>query len=141
MNIDLVRQKLSRTDQIRWDNAITRNNVTQAAAILVGAGFTNDAIEYCLQIGENTIAMDIAIQARQFDEAENLAKMSGNDLKLAEILVLKGDLEAAARLFTRLQQFERAAKLYVQLKMFEEAAVLYIKIDQFMNAVMCYQKA
>ena len=141
MNIDLVRQKLSRTDQIRWDNAITRNNVTQAAAILVGAGFTNDAIEYCLQSGENTIAMDIAIQARQFDEAENLAKMSGNDLKLAEILVLKGDLEAAARLFTRLQQFERAAKLYVQLKMFEEAAVLYIKIDQFMNAVMCYQKA
>lgn len=138
---DKIRNRLSADDQIRWDLAVKRNNLAQAVGVLVGANLIREAIGFCNENDDPNMAIDLAIQAREYEHAEAIAVKSNNALKQAEILLLKGQTERAAECFVKLKQYAKAAKLFMQIKSYEKAGQYYEKARRFMDATMCYQKA
>ncbi|MBQ8036374.1 MAG: hypothetical protein IJ268_05215, partial [Proteobacteria bacterium] len=114
MNINSLSLKLSPSDQKRWETAVARNQIDNAAKILADAGFPMEAIEFCKAKNACNTAIGIAMSNRFFDEAEILCRKTKNIPKLAEVLMQKGDLEHAAEIYEALSQFSNAAMCYLR---------------------------
>ena len=76
INNDKIRNRLSSDDQARWDLAIKRNSLSQAVGILVNANLVKEAIGFCEENDDYSMALDLAMQAKEYDHAEAIAEWS-----------------------------------------------------------------
>ncbi|MBR4984337.1 MAG: protein kinase [Proteobacteria bacterium] len=114
MNINTYSQKLSPNDFKRWETAVDKNQIDNAARILVEAGLISEAIEFCKTKNAPNTAIGIALANKMYDEAEILCHKTKNLPKLAEVLIQRGDLERAAEVYISLSQFSNAAMCYLR---------------------------
>lgn len=141
MTLNRLKTYLEPTDQKHWNTAIENENYPQAATILTQAGFIQEAIDFCLEFACIELAVEIAIKDNRLDMAEKLCRDHHMHSQLANVMVLKGEYETAAKLYAELNQYEKAAKLYFHCEQYAKAAPLYAQIHKYKNAAMCYQKA
>lgn len=141
MNIAEYANKLVPAVQKSFEQAVKQENIHLAASILVDEGLSDDAIQFCADSGNVMDAVDIAINCKKFDTAEKICRDHHEQKKLSEILLKKGDYDAAADILIELQNYDAAAKIYFNAKKFDMAAQLYETAGMFMNATMCYQKS
>ncbi|MBQ9395367.1 MAG: hypothetical protein IJU23_07610, partial [Proteobacteria bacterium] len=141
MNVAEYTNKLSPAVKESFEEAVSQENINLAASILVDEGFSDDAIQLCVEHGNVMDAVDLAVLCKKLDTAEKICREHHEQKKLSDVLIKKGEFDAAADILIELQNYDAAAKIYFNAKKFDTAAQLYETAGMFMNALMCYQKS
>ena len=141
MNVSEYSNKLAPAVRPTFEQAVSQDNVGLAVSILVEEGFSDDAIQFCVDSGNVLDAVDIALNCKKLDTAEKICREHNERKKLAEVLIKKGEFDSAADIYIELENYDAAAKIYFNAKKFDMAAQLYETAGLFMNATMCYQKS